>query len=83
MAVDRAPAGAQRGAVGRLELVELAGVQQPGQDLPGIERDAQVGNTIAIATLSGGVYSGFYQGLGSYVFGNIPSGRSTRAANGG
>ncbi len=37
-----------------------------------INRDAEVGNTISIPTLSGGLYYGSEPGLGSYVFGNIP-----------
>jgi hypothetical protein len=36
-----------------------------------LHRDAEVGNTIT-ATLDGGMYSGSYPGLGSYVFGNVP-----------
>lgn len=37
-----------------------------------INRDAQVGNTINIPSLSGGLYYGSNPLLGSYVFGNIP-----------
>ena len=36
-----------------------------------INRDAEVGGTINIPNLSGGRFYGSYQGLGSYVFGNI------------
>jgi hypothetical protein len=37
-----------------------------------INRDAEVGNTITIASLAGGMYYGSNPLLGSYVFGNIP-----------
>jgi hypothetical protein len=37
-----------------------------------INRSTQVGDTIAIATLSGGQYYGSNAALGSYVFGNVP-----------
>jgi len=38
-----------------------------------INRDAQVGNTITISSLAGGMYYGSNPGLpGDYVFGNIP-----------
>ena len=37
-----------------------------------INRDAQIGNTIAINSLSGGQFYGSNPFLGSYVFGNIP-----------
>ena len=43
MAVHRTPAGDQRRAVQRLELVELAAVEHPGQDLARVERHPQVG----------------------------------------
>ena len=36
-----------------------------------INRDAQVGSTITIASLAGGMYFGSDPSLGSYVFGNI------------
>src|SRR4051794_24869944 len=36
-----------------------------------INRDAQVGTTINIPTLAGGMYFGSDPNLGSYVFGNI------------
>jgi PEP-CTERM motif len=37
-----------------------------------IDRETQVGNTIGISALSGGMYYGSNPNLGSYVFGNIP-----------
>jgi len=37
-----------------------------------INRDAEVGNTITIPTLAGGLFYGSNPNLGSYVFGNIP-----------
>jgi hypothetical protein len=37
-----------------------------------LNRDAEIGNTIQIPTLAGGLFYGSYAGLGSYVFGNIP-----------
>src|SRR3954449_10217975 len=37
-----------------------------------INRDTQVGSTIPIASLSGGMFFGSNALLGSYVFGNIP-----------
>ena len=37
-----------------------------------IDRDAQVGTTIQIASLSGGQFYGSNASLGNYVFGNIP-----------
>ncbi len=37
-----------------------------------INRDAQVGNTITIPSLAGGMFFGSNPSLGSYVFGNIP-----------
>ena len=37
-----------------------------------IDRDAQVGTTIQIASLSGGQFHGSNASLGNYVFGNIP-----------
>ena len=37
-----------------------------------LNRDAEVGNTINIPTLAGGMYYGSNPLLGSYVFGNIP-----------
>ncbi len=37
-----------------------------------INRNAEVGNTITIASLSNGLYYGSNAALGSYVFGNVP-----------
>ena len=37
-----------------------------------INRDAQVGNTITISSLAGGMFFGSNPILGSYVFGNLP-----------
>lgn len=37
-----------------------------------INRDAQVGSTITIASLSGGMFYGSNPMLGNYVFGNVP-----------
>jgi PEP-CTERM motif len=37
-----------------------------------INRDAQIGNSITIPNLAGGVFFGSNPALGSYIFGNIP-----------
>jgi hypothetical protein len=37
-----------------------------------LNRDAEVGNTITIGSLAGGLFYGSNAALGSYVFGNIP-----------
>ncbi len=37
-----------------------------------LNRDAEVGNTITIGSLAGGLFYGSNSALGSYVFGNIP-----------
>jgi hypothetical protein len=37
-----------------------------------LNRDAEVGTTITIPTLAGGLFYGSHAGLGNYVFGNIP-----------
>ena len=53
IAVDRRPAGDQARPVERLELVEARPVDHPGQDVAGVEGDAQVGRGDARAARRG------------------------------